>query len=58
MIVSSYNTRWSLAAATPPRVWAGGRVGSIDTINEPTEFDLKQRVFNPLKIYMDSSEAV
>jgi len=51
VIVSSDNTSWSLAAATPPRVWAGGRVGSIDTISEPTEIDLTQRAFNPLKIY-------
>jgi hypothetical protein len=51
VIVSSDNCRWSLAAATLPRVWAGGRVRNIDTISELTEIDLKQRVFNPLKIY-------
>jgi hypothetical protein len=49
VIVSSDNCRWSLAAVTPPRVWAGGRLGNIDTISERKE--IKQRVFNPLKIH-------
>jgi hypothetical protein len=49
VIVSSDNCRCSLAAVTPPRVWAVGRMGNIDTLNERKE--IKQRVFNPLKIY-------
>ena len=49
--VSSDKCRWSFATATPPLVWAGGRVDNIDTISELTEIDIKQRVFNPLKIY-------
>lgn len=40
-----------MSLVTPPRAWAEGRAGNIDTISEPTEIDLKQRAFNPLKIY-------